>query len=113
MSACYAVNLILKTHRDDELLKTVRDYMNSAQYVNFHGAQNELYSVDDMVKVFLAAHQEDFHSYGDGSYDSAFNASYGWESVLLDWWLVMQPYLDEGSKMTVWPDSGKWEVMVF
>lgn len=113
MSACYAVNLNLKTHNEDELLKAVRGYMNSAPYVSFDIEPDKLYSVDDIVKVFLAAHQENFYSYGEGSYESAFNASYGWESVLWEWWHTMEPYLDEGSKMTVLSDSGKWEVGVF
>ena len=35
-----------------------------------------------------------------------FDASYGWESLMMDAFEVIAPYLADGSVIEIWPDSG-------
>lgn len=39
-------------------------------------------------------------------FDSSFDASYGWEGVMMDWFESVAPVLDDGSELKIWPDSG-------
>lgn len=41
-----------------------------------------------------------------------FNASYGWESLMYEGFETMAPFLTNGSKLGIWPDSGHYWLRV-
>lgn len=43
----------------------------------------------------------------DNCYESDFNASYGWETVMTDAFEYMAPALKDGSELYIWPDHGE------
>ena len=43
----------------------------------------------------------------DNCYESDFNASYGWETVMTDAFEYMAPALKDGSELYIWPDFGE------
>lgn len=65
---------------------------------------------DDLIRVFLAEHQNDFTivktKKGFTKYISGFNASYGWESVMLEMFEEISPYLENKSKLYIDCDDG-------
>lgn len=112
MGAGYIVKAMIKTSKEAELIDAVQRYMENATNVIFKD-NHEPDSIENIARIFLADHQGMFIIGDDGSYSSGFAATYGWNDILYDWWCAMEPYLDEGSFMKVWPDEGSWEVRVF
>lgn len=46
------------------------------------------------------------HSNGRFDIENRFNASYGWELVMVEWFEVMAPHLYDNSSLSIYPDSG-------
>lgn len=44
--------------------------------------------------------------------DSGFSTSYGWESVMIDYFKTMAPFLDNMSDLVIYPDSGYDQIAV-
>ena len=38
-------------------------------------------------------------------YENDFNASYGWERIMMEWFEVLAPFLANGSQMLIYPDE--------
>ena len=112
MGAVYSVEILIKTTKEAELIDAVQRYMENATNVRFKD-DHEPDSIENIARIFLADHQGTFNIGDDGSYSSLFDASYGWNDVLYDWWCAMEPYLDDESYMKVCPDIDNWEVRVF
>lgn len=71
----------------------------------------------DLMSVFFCGWGQRFHQQGDweGAKEigkegawiwSGFNASYGWEGVMMDAFSDIAPYLESGSEIKIYPDSG-------
>ena len=45
-------------------------------------------------------------------YASSFDATYSWEDVIAEAFSAIAPYLEEGSCLDVWPDSGCYRIKV-
>lgn len=110
MGAVYSVNCKLMTQNEDGLIKAVREYMSNADAVFDDSYKPD--SVENIARIFLAATQGGFFETGSGEYASDFDASYGWESVLFEWWQTMRPFLRPGSYIKVCPDEGGWKEVV-
>jgi hypothetical protein len=80
--------------------------MNNAKNVRFNDYKPD--SVDNIARIFLAAQQNDFEIIDNNTYEAGFNASYGWEIVLDEFFTAVKPTLLKGSYITVYPDSGSW-----
>lgn len=106
MGACYEVDLKIKTHKKDKLIAEVNKFIEEND-IWFHD-DDPVRTVDDMARKFLASHQKRFDIYDEMSYASSFDATYSWEVVLLDLWEAIKKYLDPGSYLDMWPDSGHW-----
>lgn len=106
MSACYEVDLVIRTNKENELVNDVNNYITKRGF-KFRDS-NTVNSIDDIGMKFLAAHQDRFDIYDTHSYAASFDATYSWEVVLAELWCVMEPYLESGSYIDVWPDTGHW-----
>ena len=71
----------------------------------------------DLMSVFFCGWGQKFHQQGDWEKThemkregvwlwSGFDASYGWESVMMDAFEKIAPYLEDGSEIKIYPDSG-------
>ena len=67
-------------------------------------------SLEDLLKIFFGGWEAKLESSkgnkGFTKYDSAFDASYGWEGVMIRAFKEMAPYLEEESSIRIYPDSG-------
>lgn len=96
--------------------KDVVNAMN--QYIDEHEGVDVRFSldginrtkIDDLMKVFIT--DRGFLSDGKGNYSSDFDACYGWDRVMYEMFEFIAPYLEDGSKFCVYPDSGHWLLVV-
>lgn len=113
MGACYSVtvkiNLIDEKGAIDALnhhiAQDARTNYNLEKYANVGATTN---TFDGLMRILLAEIQHDMSISQEGKfmiYDSCFNASYGWESVMMEWFDVMAPFLADGSEMLIYPDE--------
>lgn len=113
MGACYSVTI--KANVTDEkgainalnhhIASDARTCYNLEKYASIGCTTG---SFDGLMKILLAEIQYPVSIHQDGNfkvYDNAFNASYGWESVMIEWFGVLAPFLADGSKMLIYPDE--------
>ena len=120
MGTCYSANVKLKFKEEDSqkiLAKMEECYQNHlSQRVNFG---IELYpfkspsSIEDYMALYFVSHQRMYdlekRRWKNGkvtySVKTGFDASYGWECVMLDLFEGLAEYLERGSVLDMWPDN--------
>ncbi len=66
----------------------------------------EIFNLDDPLECFKLLTAEDvYEDEKEGSWSADFDASYGWESVLMDIFAAAAEVLDEGSEIYIEPDN--------
>ena len=113
MGACY--NVYLKVNFIDEegavnalnehIAKDTRVDYSLEEYANI-GATPDTF--DGLMRILLAEaqHKVDIYEYERFKfYENDFDASYGWESVMMEWFEIIAPFLANGSQMVIYPDS--------
>lgn len=84
-------------------------------YSNFKSL-NDIKTIEDAIKLVFADHQGmceiEHPNELDYNFNSAFDASYSWESVIYDFFKYLSPCLEDGSKMKVYPDSGSIKLVI-
>ena len=123
MGSCYYVKLKVKLKDKAKAIKALQDKISRAdkEHVDYgfkSCLKNKNYDLnvfDDLIRVFLAEHQNDFtikHTKkGFARYTSMFDASYGWESVMIEMFEEIAPYLENKSKLYIDCDDG-WDKFV-
>ena len=120
MGQYYDVQLKLK-FRDEEKdeLRTIKAMQKYIEKYNGKGVKfsldewkkegNKLHSLEDMLRVFFAGWNGwDFEMKQGRKWlnvKNGFDASYGWESIMLDIFDVISPFLEDGSELWIYPDS--------
>lgn len=120
MGQCYNVTLKIKVRDERGAVRALQEKLakGKAEHTEYNvetfraeGTGTE--RIDDLVRIFLAGYKNiPFHSFSIENkgkftvYTSEFNACYGWEAVMLDFFEVLAPFLDDLSWIKVWPDSG-------
>ena len=65
--------------------------------------------LDDLIRICLAGWKLTTYftaeSYGWKKYENDFDCSYGWESVMVEMFEVLTPFLEEQSEIDIYPDS--------
>ena len=74
-------------------------------------------TLDDLMRIFLAGWKsQPFRKEDDGdgfvAYSNAFNASYGWRSVMTDMFFAVGETLCDGSELNVDADEGVDQIVV-
>lgn len=62
--------------------------------------------LEDLLKIFFGGWYGNLREQDDGSYCPFFDASYGWEGVMMDAFDLIAPFLVDGSEIEIYPDSG-------
>ena len=113
MGACYSVEVKINVLDMPGAIKALNEYIindTSADYSLDEYAEQGIKTetFDDLMKILLADLQQGIFVYHEGKftiYENAFDASYGWERVMMEWFEVLAPFLANGSQMLIYPDS--------
>ena len=68
-------------------------------------------TIGDLLRIFFSGWDGEF-SENDGELEAGFNASYGWESVMMDAFDEIAPFLADGSSIKIYCDEGIDEAVV-
>lgn len=120
MGACYSV--MMKVNLDNEKAAVdalnhhiTNDNMTCYSLDKYAGMGIGTASFDDLMKILLVEHQGHVEIVQEDTfkiYRNDFDASYGWEIVMTDWFKVMTPFLADGSKLLIYPDYDYDELVV-
>lgn len=113
MGACYSVYLKVDLIDEEGAIKALNEHMAKGgadysleEYAHI-GATPDTF--DGLMKILFAEAQRkvDIFDYGRFRiYENDFDASYGWEGVMMDWFHVLAPFLKNGSELIIYPDNG-------
>ena len=123
MGACYDVTLSINVTDEAAAVKALSEKLHSdtengrARYAVDRCAEKgiALNTLDGLISVLLAGDQSDVQIWDVGEfrhYENAFDASYGWERVMVEWFHILTPFLGNGSKMLIYPDSDYDEFVI-
>lgn len=73
--------------------------------------EKEKDTAEHLIETLLVKKQDMYEKDGN-KYSSQFDASYGWERVLSDFFEAVRETLNVGSYITVYPDYGSWTEIV-
>ena len=113
MGACYSVELKVNVLDVPGAIKALNEYIvndTSADYSLDENAEQGITTetFDDLIKILFADLQQPVSIYKQGKftiYINAFDASYGWERIMMEWFEVLTPFLANGSQMLIYPDE--------
>lgn len=120
MGACYDVQL--KMRFNDTKNAQEKAVAALQAYITEHDGKGILFGLDrfekdgitpdsleGLLKIFLCGsnywHPELKYGRKWIHYYNGFDASYGWESVMMDMFETIAPYLAEKSEIKIWPDE--------
>lgn len=113
MGACYSVFLKVNMKDEKGAINALNEHMVNDTSAVYDSDAKETF--DDLMRILFAENQRKVFIYEEKQfrcYENDFDASYGWERVMLEWFEVMAPFLNNGSKMVIYPDNGVDEVVV-
>lgn len=106
MGMCYTVNLTLKYKESHE--ETVKVFMRNATDTYVPGVPEDATIVEMIRMIFFDIKGKRTTVDGivtlEGHAD--FDASYGWDSVMSEWFESLAPMLQDGSELEDFPDNG-------
>lgn len=110
MGQCYTVEAKLKFRNNDpaafcEAIRSEiekRDGKSAYFYLDSYG-----YDLASPFDCFRAMTASDAEIMDDGTYSAGFDASYGWEGLMIEVFSKAAWELEEGSYISIWPDFGQ------
>lgn len=124
MGQTYDVNLRVRFKDEKGAKRALFDKISRAKQehvlYDMQGLRMKGFDFDniwDLMSVFFCGWGQKFHQQGDWEKNhemqkegvwlwSGFDASYGWELVMMDAFEKIAPYLEDGSEIKIYPDSG-------
>lgn len=107
MSACYSVNVELRVKKgcEEKVVEILQDkikrgYLEHVEY----GIENMPTTIKEMMGVFFVSHGDYYNYKQVGTWymvDSAFNASYGWEVVMITMFKEITCCLEDKSELVI------------
>lgn len=121
MGACYNVQLLYKVKDETKAKDALLNFVNTTK-ANFHLDTFKKQGVDTdslrgLIQVILAGYERtpyrDIEQRGGFRFaTNDFNASYGWEILLIDFFKALAPHLEDGSKIYIEPDDDWSEYVI-
>ena len=119
MGTCYGVNLKLgfkSEEKQNDAAETMRKYIeiHNGKDVDFTLEKWKKLGVsqdnfENLLRIFFGGWSEKNYEYQTRKkwvrYYNSFDGSYGWETVMLDIFTIISPFLSDGSEMIVNPDD--------
>ena len=120
MGACYSVNLKVDIVDEQGAIKALKNHIFNDKGVNYNIEQYAKANIttdtfDDLMKILLAELQREVLVWQVGEfrcYENDFDASYGWEDVMMEWFEILTPFIGEGSQLTIYLDEDYDELVV-
>ena len=115
MGACYSVTAKLTYDDKSVVEEAIRNYIRkTSDRINWHLDKYPLdVDLDTLVGYVIMDEYLDIKDIPKGKrYDSGFNQSYSWESVMLEWFKAIAPALRNSSELWIYPDSDYDKVVV-
>ena len=114
MGQCYDVNLRVRFTDEkgakNALFAKVGRWKQEHVIYDMQGLRMKGFDFDkiwDLMSVFFCGWGERLVETADKKWlYSGFDASYGWEHVMMDAFEDIAPFLEEGSEIKIYPDSG-------
>lgn len=115
MGQCYSVEIKAMFTDEDGAKKALQAKLDRHEedHVNYHldHFTGELgLSIDnlhDLMGIFFGGWKGKLEPSATDEWEFAdFDACYGWESLMMDAFEEIAPYLADGSVIKIWPDSG-------
>lgn len=117
MSACYTIELNVKFNAPEfmsDAVKSLQEYIQKDTGTDYDlesyaadGIGTD--SIDNLMKIFLSDREGQRITITDSgewkNYSADFNASYGWESVLVKMFKILGPYLANDSQLDISIDN--------
>ena len=107
MSACYSVNVELRVKKDceEKVVETLQNKMKRAkeEYVCY-GEEKIPNTLKELMGIFFVEDAVYYNYTQVGTWywvNSAFNASYGWETVMIEMFKEITPYLEDKSELYI------------
>lgn len=107
MSACYGISFVvtIKEENEQKVIETLQERIKKAKEDNVNYGIKEIPNTfKELLEIFFVEHQKMFNFRRVGNMwfvDSGFNASYGWECVMLNMFKDIAPYLENKSELTI------------
>ena len=111
MSACYAINLDIYVKNEDNIIKKLTEKIakdEASDHAHYQSSPSENTTLREMIGIFLAsdARNYEFEERVEGKEhhviaSSFFNASYGWEIVLIEMFKAIVDDLKDGSGLII------------
>lgn len=117
MGSTYSVRSKMKFKDIDKAIEILQNKINRAEKENINygldtyrkAEELDLSDIDDLIAVFIGpGNMFDVDNYDDGwvVYHNGFNASYGWESVMMEMFMELAPVLEDTSDLFIYCDDG-------
>lgn len=114
MGACYSVRLKVKLQDEEGAIKALNEHMTNNTRANYsleeyaeQGVTTETF--DDLMRIFLAGWKGQEVVIGEAKgftvYDNDFDASYGWERVMMEMFEVLTPFVKDGSELFMYVEN--------
>lgn len=121
MGACYSVTLRVKMKDEAGAINALKELIKNDTRTNYNlekyaeqGITTETF--DDLMRIFLAGWKgqevQITDSKGYIKYQNEFDASYGWEDVLINMFKSIAPFAADKSRLLVYPDSGYYDLRI-
>ena len=121
MGACYDVILRVKIYDEGGAINALNELIKNDTRTNYNlekyaaqGITTETY--DDLMRIFLAGWKgqevQITDSKGYKKYENGFDASYGWEDVLINMFTTIAPFSADKSRLLVYPDSDYYDLRI-
>lgn len=115
MGQTYDVNLRVRFKDEQGARKALFDKIGRANeekvLYDMQGLRMKGFDFDniwDLMSVFFCGWGQRLKEAADKSWQySCFDASYGWETVMMDAFDKIAPFLEDGSEIKIYPDSGR------
>ena len=114
MGQCYDVNLKVRFKDERKVRQTLFEKVSRAErehvLYDMQGLRMRGFNFEntwDLMSVFFCGWGDKLKETADKEWlYSCFDASYGWEGVMMDAFTLIAPFLEEGSEIKIYPDSG-------
>ena len=115
MGQTYDVYCTLKPKNESETIRLMNEYIdqNEGKGVIFSLENSDRKTLEGLMKIFITDRQFQTEEKPNGlKYSSGFDASYGWESVMLDMFEHISESLEDKSEIVIYPDSGRDRMVI-
>lgn len=106
MGAVYDIDGMLRYSTPDDVVIATRNFIKTCRYADF--SSKRFTNIEDALKAIFTERGLRIKALTDTavSFTSGFDASYGWESVMMEWFESVASVLGEGSTLDIYPDNG-------